>query len=479
MLSGKSIPLITNLITLIECKRDYSKLDVNLFTSRIQELSAEWEQPERWNAKIIDDQASLCTEIVTKALDEQIPLKPVKIRPKWLNWWTSTLEGAKRKLCKVYRLVKGHSPSQFIIHSYQSLLREFKQMVRKAKRESWKKFTESTESTSELARLAKIIRYHPKHTIGLLRRENGTMTSTPEQTLELLTNSTFPGSVQVNPDSGTTYTLAQMRKFTPKEAEHWLSTDMVREAFSDFGPLKAAGPDGIKPILLKHLPHNFITKLQTIYSSTIQSGYTPAIWRKSKVIYIPKTGKETYVKPKSFRPITLTSYLFKGLEKLVYWHLQNTTLRTKPYHTNQHAFRTGKSTESALSSILNKIEKGTTKGGYSMAIFLDCAGAFDNLSFAAAARALKIKKVNKTIATWYNNYLQNRVSSVELNGITREISIKSGCPQGGILSVLLWNICFDQLLSKFTTGRVRCIGFADDGTLIIHGKDLKNMRNQM
>ena len=42
--------------------------------------------------------------------------------------------------------------------------------------------------------------------------------------------------------------------------------------------------------------------------------------------------------------------------------------------------------------------------------------------------------------------------------------------------MLLWNITFDMLLSKFTKGRVRCIGFADDGTLIISGKDLPKMR---
>ena len=54
--------------------------------------------------------------------------------------------------------------------------------------------------------------------------------------------------------------------------------------------------------------------------------------------------------------------------------------------------------------------------------------------------------------------------------MARKIAIKTGCPQGGILSVLLWNICFDMLLVKFSEGRVHCIGFADDGTLIIHGE---------
>ena len=49
------------------------------------------------------------------------------------------------------------------------------------------------------------------------------------------------------------------------------------------------------------------------------SGYTPQIWRQSKVIFIPKLGKDDYSKAKSFRPISLTPFLFKTLERLSYW----------------------------------------------------------------------------------------------------------------------------------------------------------------
>ena len=190
-------------------------------------------------------------------------------------------------------------------------------------------------------------------------------------------------------------------------------------------------------------------------------------------------GKDTYDQAKSFRPITLTSYVFKGIEKLVYWHLEETTLRRIPYNKNQHAFRPGHSTESALSKIVNEIEKGTLRRGYTLAVFLDVAGAFDKLSFEAAKKALKCKQIKKEIKTWYLQYLENQTSIIELKNISRKIEIKTGCPQGGILSVLLWNITFDTLLKKITKGRVKCIGFADDGTLLIHGRDLKTMKNLM
>ena len=46
-------------------------------------------------------------------------------------------------------------------------------------------------------------------------------------------------------------------------------------------------------------------------------GYIPLIWRKSKVVFIPNPGKNTYDEAKSFRPISLTSHLLKILEKLI------------------------------------------------------------------------------------------------------------------------------------------------------------------
>ena len=82
------------------------------------------------------------------------------------------------------------------------------------------------------------------------------------------------------------------------------------------------------------------------------------------------------------------------------------------------------------------------------------------------------KGVNNEILEWYQHYLENRVTILELKGAIREIEIKSGTPQGGILSVILWNMAFDILLKKLGKKKVKVIGFADDGALIIVGRNL-------
>ena len=93
--------------------------------------------------------------------------------------------------------------------------------------------------------------------------------------------------------------------------------------------MKAAGPDGIKPVALQNLPDSYIERLGKLYDAVIESEYNPMEWRKAKVIfYLCKPGKDAYDTAKSFRPISLTPFIFKTLERLVYWHLLDTTLNS-------------------------------------------------------------------------------------------------------------------------------------------------------
>ena len=178
----------------IELKRDYNKLDTEHFKLRVEQETADWVQPDTWDVDTIEAQEKKCHEIITKVLDELVPLTSSKITPRWLNWWNDKLQRMKDKLRKWYRQARGNFASDYIKHRYQTMFKEYKKEVRKAKKDSWIKFCSNTESTSELARLAKIIRYHPKFSLGLLKRTDGSMASTPEESLEILTNATFPGS---------------------------------------------------------------------------------------------------------------------------------------------------------------------------------------------------------------------------------------------------------------------------------------------
>ena len=80
--------------------------------------------------------------------------------------------------------------------------------------------------------------------------------------------------------------------------------------------------------------------------------FTPTIWKGSNLIFIPKPGKITYKKPKSWRPISLSNYLLKALEKMCVWKMDE-AINQNPIHTLQHGFRNDRNTDTALSSAIN------------------------------------------------------------------------------------------------------------------------------
>ena len=89
----------------------------------------------------------------------------------------------------------------------------------------------------------------------------------------------------------------------------------ITAAFKGFVNKKSPGPDGVKPISLKHLPQSMTTSIKMIYKASIELHFTPTKWKSSKVVYIPKIGKDDYALAKSYRPISLMNYLLKGLER--------------------------------------------------------------------------------------------------------------------------------------------------------------------
>ena len=50
-------------------------------------------------------------------------------------------------------------------------------------------------------------------------------------------------------------------------------------------------------------------------------------------------------------------------------------LKKVPFHHRQHAYRTARSTESAISEVLNEVEKGMKGKNFSLATFIDISSA--------------------------------------------------------------------------------------------------------
>ena len=67
--------------------------------------------------------------------------------------------------------------------------------------------------------------------------------------------------------------------------------------------------------MLKPLPDKVINYLAVVFRRCLELGRVPEKWLDSKAIFIPKLGNKDRADSKSYRPISLTSFLFKTLEK--------------------------------------------------------------------------------------------------------------------------------------------------------------------
>ena len=85
--------------------------------------------------------------------------------------------------------------------------------------------------------------------------------------------------------------------------------------------------------------------------------------------FIPKPGKPSYTEAKAYRPICLSSFLLKTLERLVDRHIRDDLLGKNPLHINQHAYQSGKSTDTALNSVISTIEKAHQKQEIALGAF--------------------------------------------------------------------------------------------------------------
>ena len=112
----------------------------------------------------------------------------------------------------------------------------------------------------------------------------------------------------------------------------------VEWAIDSFTPYKSLGMDGIFPAVLQEGREVLIPYVIRIFRACLATGYVPTVWCQVKVVFIPKPGRNSYCGSKDFRPLSLTSFLLKTLERLVDRFLRDEILISKPLHPNQHAY---------------------------------------------------------------------------------------------------------------------------------------------
>ena len=146
------------------------------------------------------------------------------------------------------------------------------------------------------------------------------------------------------------------------------------------------------------------------------------------MIFIPKTSRQDLNNVKAYRPITLTSFQLKVMERVILEYLLPLEGIANTINGNQHAYMAGSSTDSALHALVSRIEETVSEGNYALGIFLDIQGAFDTVSREAILGALRAAGVGEGITKWVSSLLSRRVVEATWGGASTCREIKRGYP---------------------------------------------------
>jgi len=337
--------------------------------------------------------AKAWTAMVREVMDELMPLRPAtKTRP--VPWWTGELDAKRRRLLALHARLRHPRRGTFQLEqTFVRRRREYKQLIRKAKRESWRSFCSTYNSVRDVSTIVRAVKPKAFQEVGLILDQTGNPPDSPEDSIINLLKVHFPNGDVLSPDDPSLSDVPQDdgepdRIDDNDDFDGTVSLQKLKTSIASFSSYKAAGPDEIAPCVLQHLPEEAVEYLRVLFVRSLRQATIPEVWRQMRVVFIPKPGKPSYNLAKSFRPITLSSFVLKTLERLLQWHLQANHLDLNPL-PSQHAYTTGLSTETALSEAVDFIESAVYNKQYALAVSLDCSGAFDNISFDSAEQALE------------------------------------------------------------------------------------------
>lgn len=336
----------------------------------------------------VDNACECISGKIIQAYELSCPLSkpaPGGGEPKWSLELTKLKREARRTFNVAYNSKPGVE-SEVAWEKHYEAKRKFKKAVRDRDRKSWKDFTSEVKPCKPMAKLKRALAKDPFQPETICT-DNGNPTATSGEALEVLLKKHFPGiknKVSENEIDTGHQKKAQSKKPTVMDwnkAKKLITADRVRWASKSFKPFKSPGADQILPVFIQESIEVLLPHLINIFQASLAFKYIPKAWRDVKVVFIPKPGKLSYANADSYRPISLTSFMLKMLERIIDRYIRDVPLKKKPLHSKQHAYIAGKSVDSAIHNVVWKIEKALNGKQQALGCFIDIVGAFNMICY--------------------------------------------------------------------------------------------------
>ena len=239
-----------------------------------------------------------------------------------------------------------------------------------------------------------------------------------------------------------------------------ITVEEVRKQFSRCKVGKSSGPDSLSTKVLKACTYELAPIFCKLFNMCLTNGKLPRIWKLSSIVPVPKfsSAKEE----NDFRPIALTSVAMKCFEHIIKERL----LSFIKLDEHQFAYRANRSTKDACISldyfIRSHLEKPCT---YARVLFVDFSSAFNTIVPNILCDKLYGMGVPNYLLSFISDFLTDRQQFVRINkNQSSVLSCDIGCPQGCVLSPILFSIYTDFIQSEHTN--VKILKYADDMAIV-------------
>lgn len=214
--------------------------------------------------------------------------------------------------------------------------------------------------------------------------------------------------------------------------------DEIEYAISQGREGSSPGLDGITLPMLKCLFRSHPGFFLFIFNSALKLGYFPQLWRKGRVIFIPKPGRPPE-HTSSYRPIVMNSLFGKILERLLNSRLYFFLFSHGLLHGHQFGFTHGRSAVMALYALRQRLAEYKQQKVPAIIVAIDFKGAFDSVWHPLVLHSLQKYYLLRSILR--DRSILYRSQSGEASARPTLESL-----QGSPLSPLLWNLVIRGLL---------------------------------
>jgi len=373
-------------------------------------------------------------------------LKAMVITESSKRWWDEELTEQLKTTRKARREKLGDGMTQRERRiRWQAEKEKMRTLVREKKKECWQKFCKEhgKKDPWEIVKWAK----DPWHLTGTMKKlvdVEGVELETDGEKVTRLVKDHFSWRED---GRGVEEAEREEEKRGPTDRQGQLEEE-VRKALSGTSNSSAPGPDGIGYRLIKMvLGRKLGDELMKEVARNLAKGKIPKEWQNSKVIMIPKPGKD-YNKTKEWRPINLINCIGKLGEKVIANRLQESGLLYK------HQFGSIKErsvTEVAL-RVVTKAQRCMARGGAVGWGLWDVKERFQNVREEDVIRELKKSEEGRKWIPWCRKFFRAREVEMEWNRRVRGRGRTNvGAPQGSPVSPVLFLIRIAPIITKMET----------------------------